>query len=206
MSPEVLDAELALIDPRWALGLGESDGELGFPIRRMVAGLIRSGESHRQRVISEIHAGDREQARRELHGLRGSFGSLGAMRFVAHCRQLEDQLKLPPSDADQLAIERWQLTMRATLEALSAWSQQYPPTQASAAAPTPTQRRRWWRQLNEDDALVLDELRDSEAWLLTEDPGLDADQLLLALEHADYAELRALLRSLLAPPTPPTLG
>ncbi|MBD8527793.1 Hpt domain-containing protein [Pseudomarimonas arenosa] len=194
------EPDTELLDPRWALSLGESEGELGLPIRRMVAHLLRSGESNLQRVVADVENGAREEARRQLHGLRGSYGSLGAMRLVAHSRALEEQLKAAASDADRPPLRQWQQTMQDTLEALRRWSVEHPPLLQSAdQAPTLTQRRRWWRLLCEGDADVLDELVQSEAWLMAQFDETGGHCLQLARQRADLPELKRLLQAILAP-------
>ena len=189
---------LPLLDPQWALSLGESDDALGLPVRRMVDGLLRSGRGSAERIEQAVQANEREAARRQLHGLRGSFGSIGASRLAADCRQLEQQLSLPASDLDQRLLRQWQATMDQTMAALDDWLARYPLMALGAQhAPTQTQSRRWMRQLAAGEREVLEEIEFSLPWLSGQMESAEQEALRQALRAENLPGVAALLATVL---------
>lgn len=129
-SPEpVLDAARFLL-------MGEGGHAAAVPIRRAVADLVMRGQAPWRQVRDALGGHDWAEARRQLHALRGSWGSFGALRLASRLRVLEDTLAAGqgPRCAEQVAD--CDLLVAATLEALAQWSTRFPPPASAPALAT----------------------------------------------------------------------
>jgi CheY-like chemotaxis protein len=139
------------------------------------------------------HDGHGPDAKRELHSLRGSIGTLGARRFAQAALVLEKSL----ADADQTAVpalfDAAEAELQATCAALHSWLAQQDATPAPSAPADSTRLQRWERMLAEQDLGACDaypSLRPQLAGRL--DPATLA-ALDRAIEQLDFAGARQLL-------------
>lgn len=125
-----------LLDAGRFLLMGEGEHAAAGPIRRAVAELVARGPAPWRQVRDALDRQDWDEARRQLHALRGSWGSFGALRLASRLRVLEDDLGagLGLRCAEQVAD--CDALVAATLGALAHWSARYPPaTPVASGAP-----------------------------------------------------------------------
>jgi PAS domain S-box-containing protein len=183
-----------VFDVQQLLHFGNDDPNHLLALLGLIRDVCGAAQGRFDSALTAWRAGDAGEAKRTLHSLRGSIGTLGARRFAASTLALEKAVQHGEGDIDAM-FDQAATELTATLAALNAWlaSQQGSGVPALAPGESDGELARWQRQLAESNLAACDSYaRVRPALAMRLDPARLA-ALDRAIEKLDFAGARQLL-------------
>ena len=158
----------------------------------LVSGFVAQGVTPLEDARAAWQAHEPALAAAQLHSLRGAVGTLGAQRFAATCRKLEQSLKQHPARVEARHFDAQRDALAQAVAAARVWLAEQPLTPVAVAAPAALQPV-WLGWLRAQD------FRACSAWpglrpeLAARLPAAELDAIDSAMHALDFATVLAVL-------------
>ncbi len=183
-----------IFDVQQLLHFGNDDPNHLLALLGLIRDVCGAAQGKFDMALTSWRAGDAAEAKRTLHSLRGSIGTLGARRFAATTLALEKALQQDGGDIETL-FDQAAIDLTATLRALKEWLSRQQGSAVPAIDPLESEGEvaTWERQLAENNLAACDSyarVRPALAVRLAPDRLAALDR---AIEKLDFAAARQLL-------------